>query len=230
MRARTHFLRTASLLILSAAAASTHAATMTYDNEADFTTAIAGLSSNTIDFDSATAGDLVLPGSPFDGVTFDYSLDYDLSVDATYDTTSSSNYLGINDFDGRFAGGDSFDMTFGSAQSAIGLYIHIGFESLLFDNDITLTTNTGLVANLSANADQQLLDGEAYFIGLYSDSAADAFTSVSFSSFPEDYYFNVDDITFAQMSSPPGAVSEPSSLILLSLALGGLIRLRKSTC
>lgn len=229
MREKTHFLKTASLLLLSAAAASTHAATMTFDNEADFTTAIAGLSSNTIDFDAATSGELIPSGSQFNGVTFDYLLDYDLSVDSTYDTTSSSNYLGINDFDGRFAGGDSFDMTFGSAQSAIGLYIHIGFESLLFDNDITLTTDTGLIANLTANVDQQLTDGEAFFIGLYSDSAADAFTSVSFSSFPEDYYFNVDDITFAQMSSPPSEVSEPSPLILLSLALGGLVRLRKSS-
>ena len=223
MNSRKRLISLASSMLATAVfSAPSHAALFTFDDEVSFSTAISGLAATTVNFDSQTAGDGISSGDTLEGITFNYNLPYDLAVSNNFDTTSNTNYLGIDDFDGQFEGGDGFSMGFGSPMSAIGLYITSA--SLIFDGDITLTTNSGLSVDLLATVDAVLSDGEAYFIGLYTDDVSDAFTSVSFSSFEEQFFYNVDDITYASASSVP--VSEPASIFLLSAGLLGL-RLRK---
>ena len=230
---KTHFLPALSTLLLGTLASTmplaANAALMTFDNEADFNTAISGLSSTTINFDSAAPGTVIDTGTSFEGVRFDYDiLGLPLTVNDRWGTTSSPNYLGVDN--DAFYGGDEFTMSFSSAQSAIGLYIHTSTVTVLLDNDFTITTNTGLSIDFVANLDTPLNDGNAYFMGLYTDTPSDAFTSIVFSSISEYFSFNIDDITYASAStSPPTSVSEPSSLALLGIALAGLLRLRKAT-
>lgn len=223
MNSRKRLISLASSLLTAAVfSAPSHATLFTFDDEGSFSTAISGLTATTVNFDSLTAGDGISSGDTVGGITFTYSLPYGLAVADDFDTTSTANYLGIDAYDGQFEGGDEFSMGFGSPMSAIGLYITSA--SLIFDGDITLTTNSGLSVDLLATVDAYLSDGEAYFIGLYTDDVADAFTSVSFSSFEEQFFYNVDDITYASASSV--SVSEPASIFLLSAGLLGL-RLRK---
>lgn len=214
---------TLTLIATAIFSAPSHAALFTFDDEAAFSTAISGLSANTANFESLSAGTLINSGDTVEGITFTHGLaDYGLAVDDAFDTTSSANYLGIDDYSGEFEGGDGFSMGFASTMSAIGLYITSA--SILYDSDITLTTSSGLSVDLLATLDMTLSDGDAYFIGLYTDDAADTFSSVSFSSYSEQFFFNVDDITYASASSV--AVPEPSTLLLMSTLLLGL-RLRK---
>ncbi|WP_375753899.1 hypothetical protein [Vibrio sp. HN007] len=187
-----------------------------YDNESDFLTAITGLNTNVVDFESQSAGDVILTGSSVSGVTFDYFIDgFDLFVDDSFDTTSPVNYLGVDVDDGAFIGGDSFTMSFASEQSAFGLFIHSA--DLIFDGDITLETDSGLIIDLIANVDELLADGEAYFIGFSTDDVLEQFNSVTLSSFQEDFAFNVDDITTASTVIP-----EPNTWSLILLVITAL--------
>ncbi|ABM04359.1 hypothetical protein Ping_2642 [Psychromonas ingrahamii 37] len=204
------------VLLISLVSFQIQATLIKYDNEADFNTDIASLSSNTVDFDSLAAGTLITDGSAIDGITFNYSIfGMNLFADDLFDTTSPANYLGVDSGDGSFIGGDSFTMSFAAAQTAIGLFIHSA--DFIFDGDVTLTTNNGLIVELSGNIDTYLTDGEAYFIGLSTNNPLDAFTSVVLSSINESFAFNVDDITIANST----AVPEPGTGLLMLMAVAG---------
>ncbi|WP_170176792.1 PEP-CTERM sorting domain-containing protein [Litorilituus sediminis] len=191
---------------------------LSFDNEADFNLAIGGMNITTIDFEGVTSGDIIADGDAIQGVTFNYDLGgIQLMVEDFAGTTSGTNYLGTDD-GGLFLGGDGFDMSFSSAQMAIGMYI-IGAYDEIFADDITLTV-AGESVSLSTGFPIDVGDGEAFFIGLVVDNIANAFTSVSLSSASFDQLFNIDDITFAATrQDPPNGIPEPSSLVLMLLAL-----------
>jgi len=200
---------------------------ITHNDEASFIAAIAALNASTVNFDNMNQGDIIASGDTVGGITFDYNLDgFELMVDNLYDTTSPTNYLGVDDGgDAMFLGGEGFTMTFASAQMAIGLYIHSA--DFLFDDDISITTSSGS-AGLIAVPNMALADGDAYFIGLVVDSAAEAFTSVNLSSFFDEFGFNVDDITYASaQSEPPNEVPEPTTILLMLCALVILVNIHQ---
>jgi hypothetical protein len=196
---------------------------ISYNDEASFNAAITALNSTNLNFDNMNQGDTIASGDTVDGITFNYDLNgLELMVDNLFDTTSSENYLGVNDGDGQFFGGDIFNMTFASAQMAIGLYIHSA--DILLNNDIEILTSSGSTG-LMASPKMPLTDGDAYFIGLVVDTTAEAFTSVNLSSLLEDYTFNVDDVTYASAPpEPPTEVPEPATILLMLVACTGLAR------
>jgi len=210
-------LKIPTLLLFATFSAYGHATFIGYDNQTDFDLAITGHNISTLDFDSLAAGTTITSGDTVEGVTFNYDLSgFNLMVDDIFDTTSAPNYLGVDDgASGMLLGGDSFTMSFASAQSAFGLYVHSA--DLLFDFDISLMTENGDVVELSANVDSVLADGDAYFIGLATDDLAEAFTSITLNSWDFGFGFNVDNLVMA--SRPIVSIPEPSSLLLLSLSL-----------
>lgn len=195
-----------------------HAAFVSYDNETDFLAAIGGLTIQTLDFEGFTSPATVASGAVIEDVTITYSIPgFSVIVDDDFATTSGQNYLGT-DGDGAFFGGDSFTLDYGSPISAFGLYIISA--DLILDNDITLMTSTGGVANLVANIDQSLSDGDAYFIGMVTDDPLEAFSSVTLTSFSAGFAFNVDDISAA-------AIPIPSAFILFASSLLPLLVMRR---
>lgn len=209
-----------SLFFLYLALFSFHskATLLSFNNEADFNLAINGMNITSINFEGMTSGDVIADGDAVQGVTFNYDLaGIQLMVDGFASTTSGTNYLGTDD-GGLFLGGDGFDMSFSSAQMAIGMYI-IGAYDEIFADDITLTVG-GESVSLLTDFPIDVGDGEAFFIGLVVDNIANAFTSVSLSSASFDQLFNIDDITFASTrQAPPNGIPEPSSIVLMLLAL-----------
>ena len=206
----------AILSILVLGTSSAYAATTTYTSQADFLNDLTQ-PAITVDFESFSSGDIIPNGASAGGATVTYDLGgAQLMVDDFYDTTSPNNYLGTDDpfSDYSLYGGDSVTVTFDSAMYAFGLYVISG--DTIYDDDFTITTNSGQSASSSSVFDVALLDGEAYYLGLIEDDYTQGFTSVTFSSYPEDYVFNIDDITVS-------AVPEPSTYLLFSLGLLGVV-------
>ena len=202
-----------SFLLLSLS--TVNAATTSYSSQADFLNDLGSANLTTYYFDNLNSGDLISSGSTINGATFTYNIPgYSIIVDDSFQTTSASNYLGTDDGSVAFYGGDSFTVAFDQTIHAAGMYL-ISADTIS-DGDFTITTNTGQsVSNLSL-ADLNLLDGNAYYLGLIEDDFNLGFTSITLSSFQDNYLFNVDDITVS-------AVPEPSTLWLLSIGLLGVI-------
>ncbi len=218
-------------MITLVASASVSAAVTTYVSRSAFETAIAGLTSSTVDFDSATVGDTIASGDTFDDLTFTYALtdfgggSLTMVVDNTFDTTSPPNYLGLQtDAEQKvnFLTGDAFTVGFAQPVQAFGL--NFVTNDVLIDGDSFSLDGEGLgqPATLSGPADPSdtLGDGgEVYFLGMVSDQA---FNSVVFSSLDTGLEFTVDDITSAY-----AVVPLPSALWLMGaglLSMAGVAR------
>lgn len=212
-----------STLLLSAlllGSTTAHAAVTTYSSQDDFLSDLTK-PSVTLDFESFSSGDLIPSGSSSNGVTITYDFGgANLMVDDFYDTTSPFNYLGTDDdyTDYALYGGDSITVTFDKAMYAFGLYLISADE--IYDDDFTITTNRGQIASNLSVVDMALADGEAYYLGLIESDLGQGFTSVTFSSFEDEYLFNIDDITVS-------AVPEPSTWLLFSLGLLGVVGLSR---
>jgi len=208
---------------------SASAALVAYESRTDFETAISGLISTTVDFDSASFGQTIPSGSTFDGIRFTYSMTdlgggpLTMVVDKDFDTTSSSNYLGLQTLSGdfvNFVSGDSFSMDFAQPVNAVGLNI-IANGVLLpgdsFSLGLALTGIGGIITNPLAPSETLLDGGQVYFLGVTSDQA---FSSVVFGSGGVELEFTHDDITYAVVPLPAAIWLLGSGLVFV----GGMAR------
>jgi hypothetical protein len=206
-----------------------NATIMTYESQAAFIadlTALSFVDQQTLNFENQTAGDLISSGDTVDGVTFSYSIfDDQIIVDQFFDTTSPTNYIGLDNSEGAFIYGDSFTMTFDRTINAVGLYV-ISEPGAIFEDDFELSTTAGNAFN-TQTPDHILSDGSAaFFIGLIETNASLGFTSAALVSTLFDpganFVFNVDDIT-----SAANPVPEPATLILLGSGLLSLFGIKR---
>lgn len=201
---KSHLLGACCAFVLACLASPANAATTTYSSQVSFLGALGVAPTITHNYDTETAGSTIANGATLDGATYSYTLSRagnpSILIDDSFDTTSTSNYLGTDDGSGAFVGSDAFTITFEQTMHAIGLYVISA--DLIFANDFTITTSSGQTANNIATSDVTLTDGEAYFIGLIEDDFSLGFNSITLSSFEAEYLFNVDDITVAPVPLP----------------------------
>jgi hypothetical protein len=135
-----------------------------YTSKAAFDAAIAGLSVETVDFDSVASGTTFPTGTGTGGLTFIYAIagPSTLMVSSTFGTTSGTNYLGLDNPDTVFYLGDSFTINFNRTVLAVGLYVIAGSDAQA--GDIQLSVDGGSVFN-SAIADTLVSDGQASYLG-----------------------------------------------------------------
>jgi hypothetical protein len=217
-----------ALLALLISTVTVAASTVTYTTLSSFTAATTGVTDQ--NFDSAPVG-MLAPGDGSASGTVG-TLSFTAHVDGgnfyvtnIFNATSGANYLGSDYPDGTLASQDNFTVTLPSS-SAIGLYLLVGGP--LAAGDFTLSVAGGSAVN-SGIAQTTLGDGTfVYFLGLTSDTN---FTSATLRlttpAGPADGpYWNVDDIRYgtALTTTPPPAVPEPASLLLIGSGLLGVVR------
>jgi len=216
-----------ALLALLIATVPVLASTVTYTTLSSFTTATTGVTDQ--NFDSTAVGTIAPGDGSSSGTvgTLSFTANIagdDLAVTSGFNTTSGSNYLGTTNFN-TFASQDNFTVTLPSS-SAIGLYLLAGGP--LAAGEFTLSVAGGSAVN-SAIPETTLGDGTVvYFLGLTSDSNFTSATlKVTTPAGPADGpYWNVDDIRYgtALTTTPPPAVPEPASLLLIGSGLLGVVR------
>ncbi|MFQ3248345.1 MAG: hypothetical protein ACI9O6_000147 [Glaciecola sp.] len=205
------------ITLLSLFTTQASASLMVFDDHSAFQTAVSGGTGVTLDFE---------PGiDPFDYFTLEYEDDYGSSsgaIDSGFDTTSGSNYLGVDIGFGFLSGGD-FTLSFNQTWQAIGMYLIASDE--LFDDDVTLTAGAGSISNVATTTSTLNDGGKTTFVGIVD---TDGFTTAQLFTYLDSvngqgaFEFNIDDIqlvNFAQAS-----VFEPSMLSLYALL--GLLTLR----
>jgi len=209
-----------SVYLLILGLSNAQAAVTTYTSQTDFLNNLSSSNVTTYNFDNLPSGSIIPSGTTVDGATFTYDIfpGVSIMVDDWFDTTSPNNYLGTDDGTFAFLGGDSFTISFDQSIRAIGMYVIS--SDLIFDNDFTIATNMGQSVSSLSLVDVSLADGKAYYLGLIEDDFNHAFTSITLSSFSDYYLFNVDDITVS-------AVPEPSTLLLFSIGLIGVLSLSR---
>jgi len=202
-----------ALVVLVCAALPARAAVTTYTDRTAFLNALGSAPTTTIDFDSTAAGTVITNGSPFAGVVFDYSdPTYDLVVLDGLDTTSSPNFLGVDDSTttGFFFPEDLLTLTFPTPVRAVGGFFVT--PAGILDGVLHLTTGAG-TANSGLLPTATLPSGdEAWFVGLIADSPV---TTATFTSDFTVLVYNLDDITYAP-------VPEPMSATLVVMGLAGM--------
>nr|WP_295078566.1 PEP-CTERM sorting domain-containing protein [uncultured Roseateles sp.] len=210
-----------ALLAATALAAGAHAAAgvVTYSSQADFVSATSGLGAAQLsNFDAAG-----LLGNTYTGSAGSpsFSLSADSAGPATpyvkggFWTTSGSQYLGLDNGDGAFLGGDSLTFNLTGSVRAFGLYVITGGDVVA--GDIGLTMGNTQMSN-GASADRSDGFGSyAYFFGLVSDTDLGSITM----KFGDGSYLmtaTVDDVSL-YAAKQTGTIPEPASLALLSLGL-----------
>ena len=188
---------TAILVVLFSGSA--NAVPLTYTSESNFLSAVSNLGLpglQTLNFGSISTGTTIPSGTAVNGITFTYDM-YDLygeymivePFNEIYDTTSPPNYLGLDNPDGAFVGGDMFTMDFDRTLSALRLYV-IGSPDDVWADDLELFTSAGSVFN-SNTPDQILGDGgEAFFLGIIETDPNLGFKSAELYSFKYAFFFN----------------------------------------
>lgn len=144
-----------------------------------------------IDFDGLTPGDLV---TTLGGVTFSSNIvGYDLIASSGFDTTSSSNYLAVDDGGFEvFLPGDVITLDFATPINSLS----VSFISTPSTpgNAFEISTSVGS-ATSGAAPDSILGDGGEVFMVLF--SSATAFNSADLLTPILDVFsFNVDDIVY----------------------------------
>jgi len=222
------FLIAAFLTVSSAVSA--NASILTFNSRTDFVNTLAAMGyvdQQTLNFDSLSPGTIIPDDASVGGVTFDYSIFGDqIQVLDEFGTTSSPNYIGLNNSEGAFIYGDGFRMTFDRTIHALGLYI-VAEPETVFAGDFELSITGGSAFN-SGTPDPavSLSDGDAFFIGLIQTDFKLGFSSAALSGTLDpdlvNYVFNVDDIT-----SAVNPVPVPAPLLLLGAGLVSLIGIRR---
>jgi hypothetical protein len=184
-------LSTMSLVVTANFAA---AAPAVFTDQATFIAALPG-TLTTLNFDSATANDLIPSGNALGGITFGYdlggvSLKVSTEGESSYSSTSSSHFLGTDDAD-ILQDGDNLSLSFGSI-SAIGLFV-ISNDAMA-DNDITLSAGRTSVGLVVANVQTTLPDGSSvYFLGII-DPVATFFSAGLDTAGNGEFLYNLDDL------------------------------------
>lgn len=174
-------LAAAAFALAAGVCAPAHATLVGYQSQALFNGAIAGWSTSSVDFDA------IAPGTSYPAGTGPAGLSLTLAgpsagaglaptVSQQFWTTSSFNYLGLDNPDSAFDAGDSLTISFAAPVQAFGLFI-IGTQDI-GEGDITLASGGAAVGNAASAA---LTDGNgsfAFFLGLVSDDAG-TFSSVT---------------------------------------------------
>lgn len=207
MKANAPFSSWMPVLLLACVALRPSAAqaAVTYTDRAAFLAAAAGMVSQTLDFESETAGTLLPDPSTLAGITFLNHGTPALVIDDAFDAASGVNYLGINNAGtfNQFSYADSFHMSF-APMHAVGLTIITAEVPgvTLFDDDIRLDIPGIGVARLDANDLSYLTPGgdRVYFIGLIDQ--ANSFTTARLEGSGAFGFFNIDDVTTAVIPEP----------------------------
>lgn len=225
---RSIYLGLAGAIAIAAAGLTTDARAATFTDLASFTAAISGATSGSaVNFDAATAGDLIADGGSLDGITFSSpsvtGAGFSLEVRNDFNTTSPDNYLGTND-GGVLQDGDDLNLGFG-ASNAIGLFFITADVTQLIGDDVQLSAGGMTVGLDLAQAAVDLADGGfAYFLGIV--DAGGSFSSASVTTSHDDlqngngfFLWNADDITLATVPAP---IPLPATLPLFAAGLAGL--------
>jgi PEP-CTERM motif len=213
------------LVCLVFAALPASASVTTYTDSASFQTAIAGLSSSTVNFDGNPTG-VIAQGTTIGGITFTSTFlvpGEDLAIQSTFDTTSSPNYLGTTDPGTQaFYGGETLTMSF-NPVSALGMFIIS--DATPNASDFSLITSSGTAFNAATPVLTLADGGQVIYLGLTSSSTFSSATLTLNSS--AGYQWNADDITIA--SQPLAPTPEPGTFMLLGSGFLLLFRrLRKA--
>jgi len=201
-----YYLQSALCIAIVLICSASNASFVTYTDQAAFLNALPS-STQTLNFDSLSAGTAIANGDTFSGITFNYNFD-GISMAVTdgdqfdgggpFDTTSGSQFLGTNDFD-IFLDGDDFNLSF-APVNAIGMMFITA--DAMFENDIILSTDGGSIGLSVADAGADLGDGSIpYFLGIIDNS--NSFTSANITTTGNGFFlYNVDDITTAVVPLP----------------------------
>jgi len=188
------------LSVLALPASKSSAQVLIFSDRAAFLTATAAWSSQTLDFESQTAGTTLTDPTTIEGITFSGFGSPILIIADTFEASSGVNYLGVNNAGtfNQFSYSDSFDLEF-SAGNAIGLSIITAEVPglTLFDDDIRIEVPGVGVASLDADAVNTTTPGgdRVFFIGLL--DLANRFTEARLEGSGALGFFNIDDITTA---------------------------------
>jgi len=194
-----------------------HANLSTFTQRSDFDAAISMfVNTRTVDFEGAIVGNEISSGSTFDDITFTYNFGIIINAQIRndFDTTSGNNSLGSTG-DGLFFSGDELALSFAEEIHAFGLFVIAGDD--IFASDFTVTVPGGSVSNTPSTDTTfgTLPDGgKVFFLGVVESDLNNGFTSATLSSASGfDFFFNVDDIVYAQ------AIPEPNTFMLFGTGL-----------
>lgn len=195
------------------------AGVVTYQSQAAFVTATSGLGAAQLsNFDGAgLLGNAYTnsAGSPSFSLSADSAGPATPYVKGGFWTTSGSQYLGLNNGDGAFLGGDSLTFNLSGSVRAFGLYVITGADVIA--GDIGLTMGSTQMSN-GASADRSDGAGSyAYFFGLVSDTDLGSIT-MKFGDGSFLMTATVDDVSLYGPGQT-GTIPEPTSLALLGLGL-----------
>lgn len=172
----------------------------TYTNSNDFDNAISW-SNQILEWENFNAGSYIFDANAIDEVTFTYSLDNEtVVVTDSFDQTTfnGGNALGLTGPDMTFLSGDTIEFSLDSPSSFFGLYVIVS-PSDARPGDLKLHFANTEVVN-SADPEIVLADGgEAYFLGIVSDSEF-GYTNATLETIDPNgvglFLFNIDDIVY----------------------------------
>jgi len=207
-----------TLLLSLATALPASAAIATFTDRAAFMAALGTTPSSMIGFDGVAAGTVIPNSHLFDGVGFSFSdPTLDLKVLTGFDTTSSPNFLGVDDGSpsGPFLPGDTVNLTFPTPLFALGasFITPAGTPGGVFHVD----TPVGSAISGATPSATFASGDEVWFVGLISDAG---FGTISLTSDAGGFFsYNLDNITHT-------VVPEPTAIALVLPAIVAILRRR----
>ena len=202
------------------------AALTTYTDFGMFVTASSAGTSSEIGFEVSegfTIGDPLNTANPVGDVTFNERANdpgFQLAVFGTNDTVEGSQYVGLTQlFGDNITDFETIDITFGSARSAIGLFVQYDPANIANNALLRLSVNGGSTNGVDRvevdelNSFSTLPNGDqAFFIGIVEDSDTNVINSAVLDAGTGTIGYTFDRFISAQVM----AIPEPSSYALLA--------------